>query len=99
MATLYVGDRDVEVYFETPSKAQFSTYDGYRGFYCTVEHTKGKVTAENLVDAALGLVKEAMAYELAQEEQQRLVDEANRLLGNDLAEDEPAPRRKFLGIF
>lgn len=100
MATLYVGDRDVEVYFETPSKAELSLYapTGYKGFFCTVEHTKGKVTAQNLVDAALGLVTELVVYELSLEEQAAIVDEANALLGNDVYE-EPTPRRKFMGIF
>lgn len=99
MTVLYVGDREVAVWFETPSKAELSLYSDFRRFQCVVERTKGRVTAENLADAALGLVKELVSYELSIEEQEAIVAEANALLGNDTTVDEPTPRRKFLGIF
>ena len=112
MATLYVGDREIHVSFETPSKANLSVLaNNYRTFGCTVEHTKGNVTAENLVDAATGLVKDVVAYEATYEDVQAeragIVHDANLLLG--MVDEEPgscvalyddyAPRRKFLGIF
>ena len=115
MATLYVGDREVYVAFDSPAKAHLTLYSvggDYRTFNCTVEHTKGSVTAENLMDAASGLVRDAVAYESTydqvQAEQQAVVETANRLMG--WVEPQPgalwsvdeaceAPRRKFLGIF
>ena len=95
MAYLFVGDRFVDVFFETPSKVvlEVETNDNEL-FTCTVEHTAGTVTAENLAEAAQGVVRDAVRHEQTAIDQQRAIEDAQRILG--IVPE--APRKKFLGV-
>ena len=95
MAYLFVGDRFVDVFFETPSKVclEVEANDGEL-YASTVEHTAGNVTAENLAEAAQHLVKDVVRHEQVAIDQMRAVEDAQRILG--IVPE--APRKKFLGV-
>lgn len=95
MPYLFVGDRYVDVFFDS-SKVFLETEatDG-EVFACSREAAAGdKLTAENLVEGAQHLVKQVVAHEQVAIDQQRVIEDAQRILG---VLPDP-PRRKFLGI-